>query len=153
MIPETSQPIGIKVNKEKQNYIAIALDLIRKPNFQIKLMITVAILLRLAWIAYTNHTYEDAFITFRYAHQLVEGNGFVYNLGERVYGTTTPLFTILTSIWLLFVRDGLVIGARLLNLGATVGALILLSKTLQKIGSTQTQIILVLFQYVQQFIY
>lgn len=41
---------------------------------------------------------DDAFITFRYAQNILNGNGFVYNIGERVLGTTTPLFTILLSI-------------------------------------------------------
>jgi len=40
---------------------------------------------------------DDAYITFRYARNLVEGRGFVYNPGERVLGTTTPLYTFLLS--------------------------------------------------------
>lgn len=35
---------------------------------------------------------DDAFITFRYARNLVEGHGLVFNPGELVYGTTTPLY-------------------------------------------------------------
>ncbi|MGH2582778.1 MAG: hypothetical protein ACRDFQ_07765 [Anaerolineales bacterium] len=42
-------------------------------------------------------TIDDAFITFRYARNLLAGDGFVFNPGERVLGTTTPLFTILLS--------------------------------------------------------
>ena len=42
-------------------------------------------------------TIDDAFITFRYSRNLLEGNGFVYNVGNRVLGTTTPLFTILMA--------------------------------------------------------
>ncbi|MBZ0305706.1 MAG: hypothetical protein K8I82_06525, partial [Anaerolineae bacterium] len=38
-------------------------------------------------------TVDDAFITFRYSRNLVEGNGFVYNPGDKVLGTTTPLYT------------------------------------------------------------
>ena len=38
---------------------------------------------------------DDAYITFRYARNLLEGHGFVYNPGERVLGTTTPLYTSL----------------------------------------------------------
>jgi len=34
---------------------------------------------------------DDAYITFRYAQNLAAGLGFVYNAGERVLGTTTPL--------------------------------------------------------------
>jgi len=38
---------------------------------------------------------DDAYITFRYVRNIAAGHGFVYNLGERVLGTTTPLFTLL----------------------------------------------------------
>lgn len=40
---------------------------------------------------------DDAFITFRYARNLSEGLGFVYNAGERVLGTTTPLYTLVIA--------------------------------------------------------
>jgi MFS family permease len=40
---------------------------------------------------------DDAYITFRYARNLVEGYGFVYNSGGRVLGTTTPLYTLLLA--------------------------------------------------------
>ncbi len=43
-------------------------------------------------------TIDDAFITFRYSRNIVEGNGFVYNLDSRVLGTTTPLFTVLMAV-------------------------------------------------------
>lgn len=39
-------------------------------------------------------TIDDAFITFRYSRNLVEGAGFVYNPGSRTLGTTTPLYTL-----------------------------------------------------------
>jgi hypothetical protein len=42
-------------------------------------------------------TVDDAYITFRYARNLLEGHGFVYNSGERVLGTTTPLYTLLLA--------------------------------------------------------
>ncbi len=40
---------------------------------------------------------DDAYITFRYARNLLEGNGFVYNPGEQVLGTTTPLYASLLA--------------------------------------------------------
>jgi hypothetical protein len=47
-------------------------------------------------------TIDDAYITFRYARNLAEGLGFVYNPGQQVLGTTTPLYTVLMSLaWLL----------------------------------------------------
>lgn len=42
-------------------------------------------------------TVDDAYITFRYARNLLAGDGFVFNSGERVLGTTTPLFTLLLA--------------------------------------------------------
>ncbi|GAB4506113.1 MAG: hypothetical protein Kow00123_02510 [Anaerolineales bacterium] len=41
---------------------------------------------------------DDAYITFRYAQNLAGGLGFVYNVGERVLGTTTPLYTLLLAL-------------------------------------------------------
>lgn len=42
-------------------------------------------------------TIDDLYITFRYARNVLAGNGFVYNPGERVQGTTTPLYTLLMA--------------------------------------------------------
>jgi hypothetical protein len=40
---------------------------------------------------------DDAYITYRYARNLASGSGFVYNEGESVLGTTTPLYTLLLA--------------------------------------------------------
>ena len=40
-------------------------------------------------------TIDDSYITYRYARNILAGNGFVYNPGEAVLGTTTPLYTLL----------------------------------------------------------
>ena len=37
---------------------------------------------------------DDAPITYRYAQNLADGKGFVYNEGEYIQGTTTPLYTL-----------------------------------------------------------
>ncbi len=42
-------------------------------------------------------TIDDAYITYRYARNLLAGEGFTYNPGERVQGTTTPLYTLLMA--------------------------------------------------------
>jgi hypothetical protein len=42
-------------------------------------------------------TVDDAFITFRYARNILAGNGFVFNAGERVLGTTTPIYTVVMA--------------------------------------------------------
>ena len=56
-----------------------------------------AVIVRLVYNSATGFTADDAFITYRYAENIALGNGFVYNLGERVLGTTTPLFTLILS--------------------------------------------------------
>ncbi len=56
----------------------------------------------LAYRAFHGFIFEDAYITYRYADNLAGGRGFVFNPGERVLGTTTPLYTlILTGLGLL----------------------------------------------------
>jgi hypothetical protein len=42
-------------------------------------------------------TVDDAYITFRYARNIVDGLGFVYNAGEPVLGTTTPFWALLLA--------------------------------------------------------
>jgi hypothetical protein len=42
-----------------------------------------------------SRTIDDSYITYRYARNILAGNGLVYNPGERVLGTTTPLYTVL----------------------------------------------------------
>lgn len=39
-------------------------------------------------------TVDDAFITFRYSRNVVDGYGFVYNRDSKVLGTTTPLYAL-----------------------------------------------------------
>src|SRR5260370_31398240 len=41
------------------------------------------------------HPIDDAYITFRYARNLADGLGLVYNSGEWVLGTTAPLWAII----------------------------------------------------------
>ena len=64
-----------------------------------------AVAVRMVFHSLTSFTADDAFITFRYAENIAAGEGFVYNLGERVLGTSTPLFTfILSTLSMLSVR-------------------------------------------------
>ncbi len=49
--------------------------------------------------------FEDQLIVLRYARNLAEGNGLVYNAGERVMGFTTPLFTVVSSAFVVLGGD------------------------------------------------
>ncbi|GEM_PF-239108 len=42
-------------------------------------------------------TIDDAFITFRYSRNLLDGIGFVYNPGVVTLGTSTPLFALIMA--------------------------------------------------------
>jgi len=65
-----------------------------------------AILISLAAWQSWSHWFliDDAFISFRYARNLAEGNGLVFNPGERVEGYSNFLWTCLTAA---FIRSGL----------------------------------------------
>ena len=65
--------------------------------FGIGVWIGLAIFSIIFGVIYSRFTQDDAFITYRYARNLAEGIGFVYNPGEWVLGTTTPLYTLLLA--------------------------------------------------------
>ena len=60
---------------------------------------------------------DDAFISFRYAHNWVEGHGLVFNPGERVQGYTNLLWTALAAGFLRLGIDPMA-GTRLLGVGS-----------------------------------
>ena len=62
------------------------------------LPIAIAVLAIVARSLPSPRTIDDAFITFRYARNLLDGAGFVYNPGEHVLGTTTPLYTLFMAL-------------------------------------------------------
>jgi hypothetical protein len=52
------------------------------------------VLVRWTFQAFTGATFEDSLISLRYAQNLVAGHGMVYNVGERVFGASTPLYVL-----------------------------------------------------------
>src|SRR6266404_6223228 len=68
------------------------------------------------------HTCDDAFISFRYARNLVEGHGLVFNPGERVEGYTNFVWVLLAA---LFMKIGIdpVLALKWLLAGAGGGTL------------------------------
>lgn len=71
--------------------------------------------LLIAW-ALQGFTSDDPFITYRYAHNLVLGQGMVYNPGERVLSTTAPFYALLLAV-------GAFLGVDLPTLSNWLGAL------------------------------
>lgn len=91
------------------------------------------VVVRVFFAVYTRLTYEDALITMRYAQNLAAGHGFVYNIGERVLGTTTPLFTLLLALG---VKCGMnvVIFAKVLGIAADGASGILIYSLVRRWG-------------------
>jgi hypothetical protein len=54
-------------------------------------VVAAAFLVPLAFALFTNHAWEDYFITLRSSRNLLAGHGLVYNPGERVQTYTSPL--------------------------------------------------------------
>jgi len=79
--------------------------------------------IRLSWVC------DDAFISFRYAKNLINGLGLVFNAGERVEGYTNFLWTIIIASGMLLKLDpvslSIVLGA--LSFFAVVGTFAFLS--------------------------
>lgn len=74
----------------------------RSTTIALAVIILAAVAVRLYLMATTRSTAEDFYITLRYAENLAHGRGLVYNSGEDVLGTTTPLYTLFLAFvsWL-----------------------------------------------------
>ncbi|WP_129629791.1 hypothetical protein [Candidatus Oscillochloris fontis] len=60
-------------------------------------LISIALTVTFSGILWPTWLTDDAFISFRYAQNLVEGHGLVYNVGERVEGYTNFLWTMIAA--------------------------------------------------------
>jgi len=63
------------------------------------LIIFIALVTLLAWQS------DDAYHAYIMARNLVEGNGFVYNIGERATASSCPLFTLVCAAGYFIIRD------------------------------------------------
>ncbi len=83
---------------------AIAVPLARETASRLGLVL-LATLVSFSGMLWPSWFSDDAFISFRYAQNLVAGHGLVYNVGERVEGYTNFLWTMLAALVLAFDRD------------------------------------------------
>jgi hypothetical protein len=79
----------------------------------------------LAWLVVAGRVYgdwemDDAYISYRYAWNLLQGNGLVYNPGEVVEGYTNFLWTLLAAgtMWAAFQPAGVMLAA---NIALAIG--------------------------------
>jgi hypothetical protein len=80
------------------------------------------VLLRLPFLPATG---DDAFITFRYVRNLISGQGYVFNSGEHVLGTTTPFYTLYLALIGKTGLDFILVG-KLTNIVADTASVVLL---------------------------
>ncbi|MBI5020310.1 MAG: hypothetical protein HZB59_02645 [Ignavibacteriales bacterium] len=82
---------------------------------------------------------DDAFISFRYAENLVAGNGLAYNAGERVEGYTNFLWTLLIALGLKLQIDPVLFSAILgitFHLGTLILFIFISNKTQRQLTSS-----------------
>ena len=79
--------------------------------------------------------FEDQLIVLRYARNLAEGNGLVYNVGERVMGFTTPLFTVLSSLFVVLGGDQAAAWQNGFGLLCMLGTAALAARLLVRLGA------------------
>ncbi|MCF7687545.1 MAG: hypothetical protein K9M98_03745 [Cephaloticoccus sp.] len=61
------------------------------------LIFILAAVVALGFALYTNHVWEDYYITYRSSKNLATGHGLVYNLGEKLHTFTSPLGVLLPA--------------------------------------------------------
>ena len=89
----------------------------------------------LAFHSAANGLFDDAYASLRYASNLVHGQGFVFNPGERVLGTTSPLHTvILAALGKVFGITHLVAITVILAVFASLGLLYCSERLLRRVG-------------------
>ena len=66
------------------------------------LIVVVAFAIPIAFALFTNHAWEDYYITLRSSRNLLEGKGLVYNAGDRLHTFTSPLGVLIPALctWL-----------------------------------------------------
>lgn len=81
---------------------------------------------------FTSWISDDAYHAFIMAKNLVDGHGFVYNVGYRVTASTCPLFTLFTALFYFFFRNIYLTGVILGVLFSTLAVYIIIFKVCNK---------------------
>lgn len=107
-------------------------------RWDVRLLVVLATAVPLAYAFFTEHIWEDYFITFRHSQNLVDGRGLRYNPGQPpVHGFTSPLGVLLPALcYLVTGKTGYLPALwmfRILSLAAFVGGGLLV---LWRLGTT-----------------
>lgn len=71
------------IGNNKDNFLILKISIV---------LVTLVLFINRSWAG------EDAFIFFRYVDNFVNGNGLVFNIGERIEGFTSPLWVFFLAI-------------------------------------------------------
>jgi hypothetical protein len=88
---------------------------------RVALIVALALAVLLMWPV-RGYLTDDTFIHLQYAKHLAAGHGLVFNVGERVYGCTSPLWVALIADGMSLGLDGLMV-ARVLGFAATLASI------------------------------
>jgi hypothetical protein len=90
----------------------------------------------LSFAAYTNHAWEDYYITYRVSKNLATGHGLVYTVGERVHAFTSPINVLVPAVLSIITgntSDGLVLWLfRIVSAAVLAAAAVLLFEIARK---------------------
>ncbi|HET8868948.1 MAG TPA: hypothetical protein VFM48_00750 [Aquabacterium sp.] len=85
----------------------------------------------------SGHTYgsDDAFISYRYALNLIQGHGLVFNPGDRVEGYTNLLYTLVAAAFIWIDPNAVLPGCVVVNALAYLGTIVALYRYLKEVSS------------------
>ena len=108
-----------------------------QPGIFLWILIAASAITRIILSSYElpNGLFDDAYVTLRYAGNLIKGQGLVFNPGERVMGTTSPLLTfVLATFGKLFGPSYLELIALTVGILASAGTLYFCERSLRAAG-------------------
>jgi hypothetical protein len=109
--------------------------------------------LALSFAAYTQHAWEDYYITYRVSKNLATGHGLVYTVGERVHAFTSPLNVLVPAALSILTgntSDQLVLWLfRVLSSALLAGAAVLLYESARNnhLGRLATAVLIGMFAF------
>src|SRR5262249_54436007 len=92
---------GLRLHREPEHGPSPLLrlrTLARPTPARLAALILLAVLAALAGRGLWPFSYDDAFISYRYARSWAAGDGLVYNRGEAVLGTTAPGYALALGV-------------------------------------------------------
>ena len=92
-------------------------------------------------------TQDDAFISFRYAQNFIQGNGLVFNKGEVVEGISNPLWTLMLAFGMSLFKFEPVFLSILMGVGSLIWLLWVSSELLEEYRLPQMGLYLLAFDY------